>query len=257
MLKLSANVSMLLNEYPLAERLARVAQAGFDAIEVQFPYSEQQTQWQQLLARHHLRCVLINAPAGDLMQGGAGLAGAPGREAEFARALQQACDWAQALNVEAVNILPGRLAADTTQEAALDTLAGNLALAASRLADIGVRCTFEAINRFDMPGFLIDRSHAMLSMQDRVNHPNLWLQYDLYHMARMGSELADELMALWPRIGHIQFADVPGRGAPGSGKLPFDTLFPLLQKLPYPFWCGAEYRMQGDTFIWKNFLSNI
>ena len=34
----SANLSLLFTEYPLIERFAIAKQAGFDAVEIQFPY---------------------------------------------------------------------------------------------------------------------------------------------------------------------------------------------------------------------------
>jgi len=54
----------------------------------------------------------------------------------------------------------------------------------------------------------------------------------------------------WQRIGHLQFADYPGRGAPGSGTLDFDKLFKQISRLPYPFWSGAEYRDSDGIMSW-------
>jgi hydroxypyruvate isomerase len=97
----------------------------------------------------------------------------------------------------------------------------------------------EAINRHDMPGFLIS---TLDELQQLPDHPNLFWQIDLYHMARMGEALAALLAQHWQRIGHLQFADFPGRGAPGSGTLDFASLFSQIKALPYAFWSGAEYR---------------
>lgn len=251
MLRFAANLSLLFTDRPLSERFAAARAAGFAAVEIQFPYD---TPLAELLAARRdsgLEVVLINVPAGDLMQGGAGLAGVPGREAEFAAALAATLPYAQALGVSAVNVLPGRLAEGATHEAALATLEHNLRLAAHTLAEAGIRATTEAINTVDMPGFLLSSSAEMLAMLQRVGHPNLAMQVDLYHLARMGEDLEALLERHIARIGHIQFADVPGRGAPGSGTLDFERLFALIGRLPYPDWCGAEYRWQaGDDFSW-------
>lgn len=40
MLRFSANISTLLQEVPLIERIKLAADAGFDGIEIQFPYDE-------------------------------------------------------------------------------------------------------------------------------------------------------------------------------------------------------------------------
>ncbi len=247
MLKLSANLSMLFSHLPWPERFAAARAAGFSAVEIQFPYEHTVEQLQQWLQQNQLKLVLINAPAGDLMQGGSGLAGTPGKEAEFASGLQQCLHYASQLGVEAVNILPGRLAAEGSREQALATLHANLCLAAGQLAQHGIRCTVEAINRHDMPGFLIS---TLDELQQLPAHPNLFWQIDLYHMARMDQPLESLLHEHWPRIGHLQFADYPGRGAPGSGTLDFASLFSQIKALPYTGWTGAEYRDNTGDMHW-------
>lgn len=247
MLKLSANLSMLFAHLPWPQRFAAARAAGFQAVEIQFPYEHSVPQLQQWLGEHQLKLVLINAPAGDLMQGGSGLAGTPGREEEFAAGLQQCLHYATALNVEAVNILPGRLAAGCSREQAIAVLHGNLQLAVDTLAPHHIRCTVEAINRHDMPDFLIS---TPAELQQLPAHANLYWQIDLYHMARMNEALEPLLQQHWPRIGHLQFADVPGRGAPGSGALDFAALFAQIASLPYPYWSGAEYRDTDGAVQW-------
>jgi hydroxypyruvate isomerase len=87
-------------------------------------------------------------------------------------------------------------------------------------------------------------------LQQLPDHPNLFWQIDLYHMASMGEALAPLLAQHWQRIGHLQFADYPGRGAPGSGTLDFASLFSQIKALPYAFWSGAEYRDNNGDMGW-------
>ena len=56
-----------------------------------------------------------------------------------------------------------------------------------------------------------------------------------------------------PRIRHIQFADAPGRGEPGTGRLDFKRLFEHIDRLGYQGWVSAEYRPTRpteDTLPW-------
>ena len=80
-MKIAANLSLLFTELPLAERILAARVAGFDGVEIQFPYEVPAIQLREQLERAGLPLVLINLPAGDLMQGGPGLAvgGAEGR----------------------------------------------------------------------------------------------------------------------------------------------------------------------------------
>ena len=94
-MNIAANLSLLFTGLPLGERIAAAAAAGFDGVEVQFPYELPATQFQEALERSGLPLVLFNLPAGDLMEGGAGLAAVPARQAEFDAALEQALDYAR------------------------------------------------------------------------------------------------------------------------------------------------------------------
>ena len=107
-MKFCANLTLLYNEVPFLERFALAAADGFKAIEIQFPYDTPIVQIQQQLLEHDLRCVLINVPAGDLMQGGEGLASVPAKTAEYAAGLVECISYALALKVEFVNVLAGR-----------------------------------------------------------------------------------------------------------------------------------------------------
>ena len=69
----------------------------------------------------------------------------------------------------------------------------------------------------------------------------------MHHLQRMEGEVAGTLQRLLPRIGHIQFADNPGRHEPGTGELNFDFLFAHLDAIGYAGFVGAEYLPMGRT----------
>lgn len=247
MLKFSANLSLLFTERPLIERFAAARAAGFAAVEIQFPYELPIAAIRHELARNDLQLVLINVPAGDLMQGGDGLAGVPGREQAFRHAVRDALCYAEALQVPTVNVLAGREPEGESLARCLHTLAGNLRYATETLHTIGVTTVMEAINTVDMPRFLLHSLAQMQEMQEVVDHPALKMQFDCYHMQHMQEDILQALQANIQAIGHIQFADTPGRQEPGTGEMNYDAVFALIRELPYRGWCGAEYRPSGRT----------
>ena len=194
----------------LPERAEAARDAGFSGVEIQFPYVLEAAALRTELERLALPLVLINLPAGDLMEGGAGLAAVPEHRPAFARALEQALRYAEVVRPERVNVLPGRLVEGVEREAALACLADNLRLAADAFAGLGIGVCCEAINRFDMPGFLIAGSAELVDLMDRVAHANVAAQLDLYHLVRMGESLPVAIGRMAGRIGHVQFADAPG-----------------------------------------------
>ena len=254
MIQLSANLSFLFTERPFMDRFAAAADAGFKAVEYMFPYEFDADEIRDRLAQHGLQQVLFNLPAGDWSAGERGLACHPGREDEFQRGVLHALTLAKKLNVRHLNCLSG-LKPDSASEAeCARSLQSNLRWAADRAGELGVNILIEPINsRIDMPGFWLDTPQKAMAMLDALDHPNLFLQYDVYHAHVMGGSVVSELSTLLPRVAHIQIADHPGRHQPGTGDIPYPAVFSLLAEANYTGWVGCEYRPSGhtkDSFVW-------
>ena len=66
-------------------------------------------------------------------------------------------------------------------------------------------------------------------------------------MQVMEGDLARRLEAAAPRIAHVQIADNPGRGEPGTGEINYGFLIPPIDRLGYDGWIGCEYRPAATT----------
>jgi len=256
-MKCSANLSMLFCELPLLERFAAARNAQFSGVEIQFPYEESLPSLLNAQRNSDLPVVLINVPAGDLMSGGPGLACTPGKQAQFKQAVDQALPYAQSLNVECINVLAGRVSQPDQRARHYDIFLGNLEYCADMFASIGVKTIFEALNDSDVPQFLLNRCDHMIQVLDDLNHPNLAMQYDVYHMAKMKEPFERQLEEHIDKIGHLQFADIPHRHEPGTGDLCFEKLLEQLRKLNYQRWIGAEYKPSSTTIQslgWMEYL---
>ena len=247
MLNFSANLSLLFTEVPLIQRFALAKQAGFQAVEIQFPYELTIDEISQQLTEHELKLVLINVPAGDLMQGGDGLACVPGQEHLFQEAVQQALRYAAVLNIPSINILAGRQPVHADLLPCLETLAKNLRYACDEFSKVGVTPVFEIINSIDMPRFIIHNVAQAQEMLEAVHHSALKIQLDFYHLAMMNEPLLDSLKENLALIGHIQFADCPNRHEPGTGEINFAQLFDYILHSHYQGFTGAEYRPLQNT----------
>lgn len=252
--RFSANISMLFAERAWLDRPAAAAAAGFGAIEIQFPYDRPADDWRRAIEAAGLAVSVINLPVGDMLAGGPGLAATPGRQAEFRAAVETARDVASALRPANVNVLPGYPERHGHERGrCLDTLAENLRLAADIIGGIGVGTVVEAVNTVDRPGFLLSNSEQALDVIDRAGHDNLALEHDLYHMDIMEGRLIARLEEIASRIGHVQFADNPGRHEPGTGTIDFPAVFAALDRLGYGGWTAAEYlpsRTTEETLGW-------
>lgn len=251
--RFSINASVMLTEHELPDRFGVAADLGFGGVDLQFPYDHDPDLLAARAASAGVEVVLVNVPAGDLMQGGDGLACVPGREADFAAALARARDYASALGCKRVNVLSGRVPQGVAEAEARKVLVDNLRRAADFFAPEGVAVMMEPCNTRDVPRTLVSRTAQALEVLDEAGHDNLWLQFDFYHRQVMEGDLIEGFRAALKRIAHVQFADTPGRNQAGTGEIAYEQVFKAIDASGYQGWVGAEYRPSGaieDSLGW-------
>lgn len=243
----AANLSFLWTELPFLDRFDAAREAGFERVEYMFPYEHPAAEVRDRLRDAGLEQVLFNLPAGDWAAGDRGIASDPGRVEEFRDGVEQARAYARELDVPQLNCLAG-LALDTVDpELQWSTLLANVRHAAARLALDGRRLLVEAVNTFDVPGFLLPRTGDALRLLDEAGDPSVALQFDAYHVARMEGDPGERLRAVADRVGHVQIADHPGRHQPGTGEIDFAGLFAALDAVGFDGAVGLEYVPTPDT----------
>ncbi len=77
--------------------------------------------------------------------------------------------------------------------------------------------------------------------------PNVGFLCDLFHLAANGDDLSAAISGHIADIAHVQLADWPGRGEPGTGQLDLDGCLAQLQGLGYGGWVGLEYKPSVPT----------
>lgn len=243
----NANLSMMFNEVPFLERFAAAAQAGFKGVEFLFPYDFTKEQIKAELDRHKLQLILHNMPPGDWAKGERGLACLPGREEEFKAGVAKAIDYATHFGLKQLHCMAGLAPAGVAAAQLREHYVRNVRFAASAAAKAGIHLLIEPINTRDIPGYYLNTSQQAIELMDEINAPNLYLQYDIYHMQIVEGDLAPTMERLLPRIGHMQLADTPGRHEPGTGEINYTFLFGHIDRIGYKGWIGCEYRPATTT----------
>jgi len=257
------NLSILFTELPLLERPAAAAAAGFTAVELWWPFPEPDPPAHELdglrqaITDAGTQLVGLNFDAGNMAAGDRGLLSRPAQTNRFRANIDVAVDFAESLGCTVLNALYGNtepgLSAGTQRETATE----NLVLAAKSASRIGATVVIEALNSIENPRYPITSSRQALEYIDylRVVHqvPNVSFLADFYHLARMGESIENLIDRHTDRFGHVQIADVPGRGQPGTGELDWDTLLPELLARGYQGHVGLEYKPVGpsaESFDW-------
>lgn len=243
--RFAANLSLMFTERPLLDRFAAAAEAGFAAVELQFPYEHPADAIANRLAAAGLELTLFNLSPGDWAAGDRGLAALPLRRDEFRASVATALAYAEATGTRKLHAMAGIASrADPQAQAAYRDA---LRYACEQAGPRGVEIMIEPINVRDMPGYFLDDFAAAAEIIRGLALPNLKLQFDVYHRQILHGDVLRGLEALLPIIGHVQTASVPGRNEPGAGELDDLRIFRALDELGYGGWVGCEYRPLGRT----------
>lgn len=245
--RFAANVSMMFQEHPFLDRFAAAAAAGFEAVELLFPYAEAVEEIGPRREAAGITQALFNLPPGDWDAGERGVACLPGREEEVTAGVTRALTYAAALGCRTVHCMAGLMPAGVDRAELEHVYVGNLRQAARSCAAAGVTLVIEPINSRDMPGYFLARQADARRLIETVAEPNLKLQLDLYHCQIMEGDLARHIRELAPITGHVQIAGVPDRHEPDIGEVSFPYLLELLDDVGYEGWVGCEYRPRGRT----------
>lgn len=241
-----ANLTMLFTEVDFLDRFERAARAGFTAVEFMSPYDFEADELATKLERYRLTQVLFNLPVGNWEAGERGIACLPDRVGEFQEGVGHAIEYAKALKCSRVNCLAG-LTPNVSEKTIRETLIHNLRFASKMLAGQNIRLLIESINTRDIPGFYLSSTKQTLSLIEEVDHPNLFYQYDVYHMQVMEGNLTETIKHHIDKIAHIQIADNPGRHEPGTGEINYKNLFRFIDEAGYKGFIGCEYKPLKKT----------
>ncbi len=218
----AVNCSILFTELPLRERPAAAKAAGFDAIELWWPFDSvvpDDAEVDALVAAIRdagVALVGLNFAAGDMPGGDRGLVSWPQRSKEFRDNIPVALAIGQRLGCTAFNALYGNRVAGV-DPAEQDALAlENLALAAHAAADVGGTVLVEPLSGADRyPLLTAADAVTVIEQVEAAGVANIGLLADLYHLTVNGDDPHKVVEAYGDRIAHVQVADVPGRNEPG------------------------------------------
>jgi 2-dehydrotetronate isomerase len=241
--RFAANLNFLFTELPFLDRFEAAAKAGFKAVESTDPYQAPAGEIAARLKANGLILALFNTPAGNPEAGERGLAALPGRERNFRASLETALRYADATGGRKIHVLAGLV----HQGARRDVFVANLKAAAKLAAGGGVELLIEPINRRDIPGYFLNKTHEARAVIHEVGEPNIGLQFDIYHRQVEEGDIATVIKEFGALVRHYQIASPPDRGEPDEGELNYRWLFKAIDASGFDGWVGCEYRPRRST----------
>jgi hydroxypyruvate isomerase len=255
----TVNCSILLTELPLLERPAAAKAAGFDAVEFWWPFDTSVpadadvAKFERAITDAGVQLTGLNFNAGNMSRGDRGLVSWPARSAEFLDNVDVVAGIGGRLGCTSFNALYGNRVDGESAEKQDAIGAENLATAAAGVARIGGTILLEPVS--GAPKYPLLTAQDALAVIARVKEEsgaeNIKLLADFYHLAVNGDDVAAVIEKHARDFGHIQIADNPGRGAPGTGELPLGEWIARSRELGYGGYIGLEYKEPKETaFSW-------
>ncbi|WP_424831920.1 hydroxypyruvate isomerase family protein [Ruegeria sp.] len=233
--RFAANISLLFAELPYLDRFPAAAQAGFKAVEILFPYELAAKDTRRALLSHGLKLVLINAPPPNYTGGTPGYAAVPGGQARFQSDIKRVMRYADVLRPGLIHVMAGYVSGPE----AADTFVRNLQWAADSAPK--QQFTIEPLNPISQPDYFLNSYDLAAEILDRVDRPNVGLQYDSFHAHMIHGNAIEVWKTHKDRITHAQIGAAPDRSEPGRGPTDFQALFDAMDDSGYAGWVSAEY----------------
>jgi len=246
----SACLEMLFTEVPFLNRIGKAKQQGFDAVEF----------W--LWKPKDIKAIKQKCKENDITVGifQGNIKGSminPKDNKEYISGVKESLEVAHELECHNLFLMTDILREDRSVEPPpyeipekdkeqniLDVL--NQLAPLAKEADVTL--VIEPLNVIvDHPGYHLRHSKDGFEIIKKVNHRNIRLLYDIYHMQIMEGNIISTLENNIDLIGYIHIADVPGRHEPGTGEINFKNINKKLDEVNYKGIVGFEFEPTTPT----------
>lgn len=233
----------ILTDLPFEERLEKVAEAGYHAVELVGEYAK----WTEDDFRRHNKKrselgITFDTTAGLRH----GVADPSAREA-FLADVRKELEIMEKIECPALIALSGNVVPGLSLEAQHASCVEGLKRAAELVEGKGVTLLLENIDLEENPRYYLWSVPEAFKIIDEVNHPQVKFLYDFFHAQISGGNLITNLQNHADKVGLFHIADVPGRHEPGSGEINYLNIYKKIAELNYHGYVAMEFRPTGDT----------
>jgi hydroxypyruvate isomerase len=235
---LSINIEIMFpRTLPKADRIRMVAANGFKAYSFWSATPEDRAAMLRAQQETGLTCVSI---VGTGPSGGTTGFTRPGQADTLLNEIRERVEIAKQFGTPDLISFVGLYQTDVPWEVQRAGIVDGLKRAGDIAAAGGVIITFEPLS--DQPRRALDRVQEAYPVIQEVNHPNVKVCFDIYHLQRTEGNIVVNLRRGFAEnlIKVVQIGDVPGRLEPGTGEINYPFILGELRKLGYSGYLDTE-----------------
>jgi hydroxypyruvate isomerase len=227
-------------ELPAAQRIERIARAGFRVVEFWFQSSESAAAIRQACDEHGVTInnLVVNSADGRI-------GGAPVNTADLNKYLErveEAIAQAKSIDCHMGITCSGNVQLGITRTQMRAALENAYGQAAEIAAKHDFTLVAEPLNtHVDHAGYYLDSSDEGAEIVRAIGSPNLKLLFDVYHMQIMEGNLIAHIEKHIDIIGHFHSAGVPGRHEVFGSEINYPAVVKRIEELGYTGCFGLEY----------------
>ena len=241
-LKLSVMLWTVYQNLPFEQRLEKVAEAGYHAVELVKEFENWSTaDFQRANAKKRSLGITFDATAGVWT----GSADPSGRD-KFVADLRNFLQIAEKLECPAIIVLSGNRVEGVSRDAHHQACIEALKRGADVAAKQNIRLLLENIDQEENPNYYLTSVAEGFDIIRKVDHPHVKFLYDFYHEQIAEGNLIEKLEKSIDLVGLVHIADVPGRHEPGTGEINYANIFRKLAELRYDGYAAMEFEPMGD-----------
>jgi hydroxypyruvate isomerase len=240
--RLSVMLWTIYRKLPFEQRLEKVAEAGYRAVELVDEYKDwSSADFRRAAQKLRSLGIVVDAMAGVWT----GIAN-PQTQEKFLADLTSLVPVAEQLECPGIIVLSGDRVEGLSREAHHKSCVENLKRAADIADKRNLTLLLENIDQEENPKYYLTSVAEGFEIIRQVNHPRVKFLYDFYHEQISEGNLIAKLEKNIALVGLMHVADVPGRHEPGTGEINYAAIYRKLAQLNYQGYVAMEFEPAGD-----------
>jgi len=240
--KISVMLWTVFEKLPFEQRLEKVAQAGYHAVELVGEYKD----WSEEDFRRADRKRRELGITFDVTAGLAHGVGNPKERDAFLADLRQALAPMNKLDCRAIIVMSGNVVPGLARAAQHQSCIEGLKRAAEIADKNQIDIKLENIDLEENRHYYLWSVAEGFEIISAVGHPRVKFLDDFFHEQISEGNLIEKLEKNIDKLGLVHVADVPGRHQPGTGEINYSNIYKKLAELKYNRYVAMEFIPNGD-----------